>query len=133
MTLTHSTSSRQRREDLTVQVELSTVVASDYACGASKANPLANDDKVCGVKPCQEVVGLGGAADDDQVLSPAMDKAERGALADSGTDEPPLDPPRPTIAFELTSPLTPFTRGMQRRRDEMAQEQADEDEFMRII
>ena len=126
--------SRTRREDLTVQVELSTVVASDYTNGTPKTNS-AIGSITPDVKVSQEEVGSGSisnAGEDDQVLSPAMDKAERGALADlearAGMDAPPRNSTRP-IAFQLTSPITP----RRQQQEEIAREQAEEDEFMRII
>ena len=130
-------SSRVHREDLTVQVELSTVVASDYARG-ERNSCMQPDAKVRDVKVARQTVSFGPidgeAEEDDQVMSPAMDKAERGALADldvgvgARRDESLLSPPRP-VAFELTS----LSQNIRQRREEAAREQAEEEEFMRII
>ena len=136
-TMGHHGSSRMPREDLTVQVELSTVVASDYAEGG-RNSCLQPDTKVRDVKVARQIVSFepidGEAEEDDQLKSPAMDKAERGALADSdvgagaGRDRSLLSPPRP-VAFELTS----ISQNIRQRREEAAREQAEEEEFMRII
>ncbi|KZV65579.1 hypothetical protein PENSPDRAFT_689741 [Peniophora sp. CONT] len=136
---THSGTSRTRRESLSVQVELSTVVASDYTRGSPGACQT-TDNKVRDVKAVREAVSFGslrGELDEDaEVLSPTMDKAERGALeADVDADAPGEPPVRPSmpIAFELSSPISPLTQNMRQRREQAAREQAEEDEFMRII
>ncbi|VDC07999.1 unnamed protein product [Peniophora sp. CBMAI 1063] len=132
-------SSRSRREDLTVQVELSTIVASDYADSGSRAS-AGTDSKVRDMKVVRDGISVDhlseSVGEDAQLPSPVMDKMERGAFSDlegrANADGSSLGPPRP-IAFEITAPITPLTQRMQHRREEMAREQAEEDEFMRII
>lgn len=137
---THHSASRTRREDLTVQVELSTVIASDYS-QREPSSYIATNSKDRDAKAGREALSFGYVGElsaDEEVLSPTMDKAERGALAHSDVDtqagagEPPLSPPRP-IAFELTSPISPLSQSMQQRREQAAHVQAEEEEFMRII
>lgn len=130
-TSTQADTSRMDQEDFIVQVEMSAFVASTSN----------HDDD--GSKFASSVVGgkarevgsasIGNVGEGDQVQSPAIDKAERGALADwDAGAEPPLNPPRP-IASDIVSPTPPPMQDMRRRREELTREQAEEDEFMRII
>ncbi|VDB86920.1 unnamed protein product [Peniophora sp. CBMAI 1063] len=126
---TFTGTSRTRRDDLVVQVELSTVVARDAANGGSSASDSATDSKERNLTATREASSLVSADGE------AVDKAERGILVcvdpSLNTDNPPLMPPR-AIAFELSSPIT-RTQSMRHRWEQAAREQAQEDEFMRII
>ena len=128
--------SRARREDLAVQIELTTVVARDYPDNAPRVDG-ATDSKAQDVEVGQDSasfgsIGIGGEDAPDPL--PPNEKAERGALTnlDVGIDrdESAVDPSR-FVAYEA-SPPTPLAQRMRRRQEEIAQKQAEE-EFMRII
>ncbi|KZV77354.1 hypothetical protein PENSPDRAFT_679527 [Peniophora sp. CONT] len=132
---TRISAAQAHRKGLAVQVELSTFVSSDCADGGSRAN-LATDSKTRhDIESTQEAIedSTGGLGEDVQIPPPAMDKAERGVLTDlKHTDEPSLNQPR-TVAFQLSSPITSSSQSILHRQEEMVREQAEEEEFMRII
>ncbi|VDB86917.1 unnamed protein product [Peniophora sp. CBMAI 1063] len=137
VTNTRNGVSRARDDGLVVQVELSTVAARDHASGASGAD-MASDGKAEGlpIERCTTDATIASVGEEDRVPSHSADKAERGMLADleagARVDGKACNPAR-AVAFDLASPISPTQSIRDRWEGAARREQAEEEEFMRII
>ncbi|VDB94488.1 unnamed protein product [Peniophora sp. CBMAI 1063] len=129
-----------RREDLVVRVELSTVIASDYTDGRSRADPV-NDTKARNSRICSDVADIestGTSRKNGQDMASESDGGyarRHNADLNAATDVMPAltrDRTTSAVAFELTSPITP-AQSLRRRWELATREQAEGEEFMRIL